>query len=156
MRTKLLLATLLVTCVFSTGIYDFSRESFQNWKSLHGKSYGSFKEEELRFRDFQSNVAHVANLTRSQVGGPNVTFAINKFADMTPEEFKNKILMRSAAPPQKPLNRTMPRLNISNGSLPASFDWRDHGAVTPVKDQGTVGTCWTFSTTGNIEGIYTV
>lgn len=34
---------------------------------------------------------------------------------------------------------------------PASFDWRDHNVVTPIRDQGTVGTCWAFSTVGAIE-----
>src|SRR4051812_4024512 len=46
--------------------------------------------------------------------------------------------------------------NYKVQDIPALWDWRDVGGVTPVKNQAKCGSCWTFSTVGTLEAHYLI
>jgi len=76
---------------------------------------------------------------------------VNQFSDLTPEEFKNLV-----SSPYEPRERRHLHDFLVDAVAPAALDWRTKGAVTPVKDQGSCGSCWSFATTGSIEGAFQI
>lgn len=119
---------------------------FSIFKNKFGKSYESKEEHEYRFSVFKTNLLRAK---RNQEFDVNAVHGVTQFSDMTPEEFAEKHLGLKPLKFPKDANKA-PILPTED--LPGSFDWREHGAVTPVKNQGSCGSCWSFSTTGALEG----
>jgi cathepsin L len=42
-------------------------------------------------------------------------------------------------------------VDLSDDTIPTAWDWRDQGAVNPVKDQASCGSCWAFSSVAALE-----
>eukprot|EP01065_Artemidia_motanka_P047909 TRINITY_DN75_c0_g1_i2.p1 TRINITY_DN75_c0_g1~~TRINITY_DN75_c0_g1_i2.p1 ORF type:complete len:760 (+),score=179.49 TRINITY_DN75_c0_g1_i2:91-2370(+) len=119
------------------------RQKFSEWKRQYGKVYSSVAEEELRFSNFREHVTLAGKKER-----------YNNLADLSRADFEKSYrgCGRAAARNES----TVWRGSGSTGSLPKSVDWRKKSVITPVKDQGQCGSCWSFSTTGAIESAWAI
>jgi len=122
--------------------------SFAEWARVNGKNYATKEELVLRRSIYAANVAKIAAHNSANLGWE---MGVNKFADMTAEEFKARFASGLRAHEKRSHNVNLELLHSS--ALPTSVDWSAKGAVTPVKNQQQCGSCWAFSTTGSVEGV---
>jgi len=130
--------------------YQMAWDSF---KKDFGKTYSGDVEELQRFAIFKVNID---TIYRVNAGNFSFKLGVTEFADMTATEFSSTHFGLSA-PSQ--LWGSLPSLGsheYKGEPLAPEVDWTKKNAVTQVKNQQSCGSCWSFSTTGSLEGAWAI
>lgn len=105
----------------------------------------------IRKNTFASTVEAI--IEHNSQPGVTYTKGINAYSDMTEEEFVRHFHLNakdeqncSATDKRQSVNK-----KVALEDIPSTWDWRTVGGVSPVKNQGSCGSCWTFSTVGCLE-----
>ncbi|XP_077226153.1 papain family cysteine protease isoform X1 [Tasmannia lanceolata] len=131
---------------------NFPERDFQLFMRKYNKKYQTREEYIHRLGIFAKNKIRAV---QNQVLDPSAVHGITPFSDLSEEEFETFFMGLKGGFHSKEetvYSQDGKAFLVEEKSFPENFDWRENGAVTHVKLQGTCGSCWAFSTTGVIEG----
>jgi len=140
----------------ATRWFELDEYTFDKYITEFNKKYTA-REFPIRARIFQRHLEAI----RQHNSNPSFTWkeGVNQFTDRTDQEFRRLLgydmTKHLAYADHVAQFRSEAQLEAKEPSdLPSSVDWRNQSIITPVKNQGACGSCWTFGTTESIESFY--
>ena len=133
--------TLFIMSVSCHNVTDIHWTLFQSFVDKHQKRYETFQEFKERFDIFVDNLQFINN---ENSNNNKYTLGVTKFADLSHYEFSQYLGSFKGF-------GTGCNSFKSLGDSVNDIDWRTKNVLTPIKNQGECGSCWTFASTETLE-----
>jgi len=133
---------------------DHAKAVFAAWQARHNIVFKDDAESNAAFLNFVQKAKEIQqHRVEHKAGKHSHNLGLNHMSHLSWDTIKaTRLGLKSTTANRK--KRAAGGSMRSKRALAVSLDYSATGYTTPVKDQGICGCCWTFATTGGLEGAY--